>query len=488
MTEQLNGRVPGGTEPLLSELSTTGRPTITVPPADVPARPLGIPTELLRAELPLPEVSEPEVVRHFTRVSRLNVSIETNFYPLGSCTMKYNPKVNEAMASLPGMRNLHPLQPAETIQGALQLIYELQELIARITGFDAVSLTPAAGAQGELAGLLVIRAAHAANGEHQRRRRVLVPDSAHGTNPATAAMAGYEVVSLRSDARGNVDLASLRDLIDDDVAGLMITVPSTLGLFDEAMTEVTDLVHEAGGLVYADGANLNALLGVTRPRDLGVDVMHSNLHKTFTTPHGGGGPGSGAVAVTAPLAQFLPRPLVVRNDDGTFALDDPGEPSIGRLTTFQGHFGMLVRAFTYISMLGSEGLREVAEAAVLNANYLRARLADRYQVAYDRTCMHEVVFQGLKDGSARTLDVAKRLLDYGFHPPTVYFPLVVHEALMIEPTETETRDTLDAFVAALLAIADEAVNDPELLHSAPLTTPISRLDEATAARQPVLHW
>jgi glycine dehydrogenase subunit 2 len=473
------------TEPLLSELSVAGRPTLEITVPQGP--PLDIPDALLRESLPLPEVGEPEVVRHYTRLSRLNVSIDTTFYPLGSCTMKYNPKVNDAMAALPGMRTIHPLQPVETTQGALELMYELQGMLAQITGFDRVSLGGAAGAQGELAGLLMIRAAHEEAGERQRRR-VLIPDSAHGTNPATAAMCGYEVVTLRSDPRGNDDLVALRDLLGDDTAALMLTVPSTLGLFDEAMLEVSDLVHEAGALVYGDGANLNALLGVTRPRDLGIDVMHSNLHKTFTTPHGGGGPGACAIAATERLAPYLPEPLVIRGADGSYALDGDRPHSIGRLLAFQGHFGMLVRAYTYIRMLGTSGLREVGEAAVLNANYLRARLLGRYKPAYDRSCMHEAVFAGMASGAARTIDVAKRLLDEGFHPPTIYFPLVVPEALMIEPTETETKETIDAFVEAMLRIADEAERDPNLLKSAPHTTPVGRLDETSAARNPVLHW
>jgi glycine dehydrogenase subunit 2 len=475
------------TEQLLRELSVPGRPTVRVPVSDGAQEPLDIPAALLRDDLPLPEVGEPEVVRHYTRLSRMNVAIDTTFYPLGSCTMKYNPKVNDAMAALPGMRNLHPLQPQETVQGAIRLVAELQDLLIRITGFDAVSLVAAAGAQGELSGLAMIRAAHEARGD-TKRRRVLIPDSAHGTNPATASMVGYEVTGLRSDARGNVDLAALRELLGDDVAGLMITVPSTLGLFDEAMLEVTRLVHAAGGLVYGDGANLNALLGVARPRDLGIDVMHLNLHKTFTTPHGSGGPGACAVCATAELAPYLPIPIAVRREDGAYALDEARPQSIGRLSGFHGHFGMLVRAYTYIRMLGSSGLREVGEAAVLNANYVRARLAEKYRLAFDRACMHEAVFSGLQSGSARTLDVAKRLLDYGYHPPTIYFPLVVPEAMMIEPTETETKATLDDFVAAMLAIAEEADADPDLLHAAPHETPVGRLDETTAARRPVLHW
>jgi glycine dehydrogenase subunit 2 len=476
-------------EALLRDLSRPGRPTVAIPSAAVPLAKMDIPAELLREELPLPEVGEPEVVRHFTRLSQLNFSIDTTFYPLGSCTMKYNPKVNDAMAGLPGMRNIHPLQPESTVQGAIRLIYELQEMLAAITGFDGVSLTPSAGAHGELAGLLMIRAAQDARG-HGERRRVIIPDSAHGTNPATAAMVGYTVSAVKSDSRGNVDLAGLRALLGDDVAGMMITVPSTLGLFDEGMLEVCDLIHESGGLMYGDGANLNALLGIVRPRDLGLDVMHSNLHKTFTTPHGGGGPGASAICAVSELEPFLPRPVAARRPDGSYYLDESRPESIGRLNSFQGHFGMLVRAYTYIRMVGADGLREVSEAAVLNANYLRARLGEAFNVAYDRACMHEVVLAGLSGGSGqvRTLDVAKRLLDYGFHPPTVYFPLVVPEAMMVEPTETETKATLDAFVDAMLAIAAEASSTPELVKTAPHTTSIGRLDETAAARNPILHW
>ncbi|HZU08172.1 MAG TPA: aminomethyl-transferring glycine dehydrogenase subunit GcvPB [Chloroflexota bacterium] len=476
------------TEPLLSELSVPGRPGHRVPSPEVPRADLP-PAALLRDTLPLPELTELEVVRHFTRLSQLNYAVDTVFYPLGSCTMKYNPKVDDAMANLPGFAALHPYQPLELVQGALQLLAELERMLAEITGFAAVTLQPAAGAHGELTGMLMIRAYHLARGD-QARRRVLVPDSAHGTNPATAAMCGYETVTIPSDARGNVDLAALERALGPDVAALMLTVPSTLGLFDERMLEITARVHRAGALVYGDGANLNALLGVARPADLGIDVFHLNLHKTFATPHGGGGPGAGPVAVRAELEPFLPVPVVRRRDDGTYYLDYERPQSIGRVRAFGGHFGVLVRAYTYLRLLGADGLRRVSEAAVLNANYLRVALQEWYEVAYNRPCMHEVVLSGrrLKAHGVRTLDVAKRLIDYGFHPPTIYFPLVVEEALMIEPTETESKATLDAFIAAMRAIAEEARQQPELLREAPHQTPVGRLDEVTAARRPVLRW
>jgi glycine dehydrogenase subunit 2 len=458
-------------------------PAPDVPRAELPS------ASLLRRELPLPEVSEPEVVRHFTRLSQLNYAVDTGFYPLGSCTMKHNPKIDDEMAGLPGFTGLHPYQPAETVQGALRLIWELERALAEITGFSAVTLQPAAGAHGELTGMLMIRAHHLARGD-TARRRVLVPDSAHGTNPATAAMCGYEAVTVPSDARGNVDLAALERLLGPDVAALMITVPSTLGLFDERMLEVSAAVHAAGALVYGDGANLNALLGIARPADLGLDVLHINLHKTFAQPHGGGGPGAGPVAVRAELAPYLPVPVVRRDGNDTFDLDYDRPHSIGQVRAFGGHFGVLVRAYAYIRLLGADGLRRVSEAAVLHANYLRAALREWYDVAYDRPCMHEVLLSGRRQKAqgARTLDVAKRLIDYGFHPPTIYFPLVVDEALMIEPTETEAMPTLDAFVAAMAAIAREASVEPAVLHAAPHNTPVGRLDEASAARQPVLRW
>jgi glycine dehydrogenase subunit 2 len=480
--------VPRSDEPLLSEMSVPGRVGQRLPTPDVP--PVALPDAgLLRDALPLPEVSEPEVVRHFTRLSQLNYAVDTGFYPLGSCTMKHNPKIDDEMAGLPGFAGLHPYQPGETVQGALRLMWELERALAEITGFSAVTLQPAAGAHGELTGMLMIRAHHLAHGD-TARRRVLVPDSAHGTNPATAAMCGYEAVTVPSDARGNVDLSALRELLGPDVAALMITVPSTLGLFDEHMLEVTEAVHAAGALVYGDGANLNALLGIARPADLGLDVLHINLHKTFAQPHGGGGPGAGPVAVRADLEPYLPVPVVRRGADGVFDLEYDRPRSIGQVRAFGGHFGVLVRAYTYIRLLGAEGLRRVSEAAVLHANYLRAALREWYDVAYDRACMHEVLLSGRRQKAqgARTLDVAKRLIDYGFHPPTIYFPLVVDEALMIEPTETEAKPTLDAFVAAMAAIAREAGSESAALHTAPHDTPVGRLDEATAARHPVLRW
>lgn len=478
------------TEPLLCEMSSQGRQGVRFPQPDVPLSPL--PEGLTRQDLPMPELYELDVVRHFTRLSQLNHSIDTGFYPLGSCTMKYNPKVNEAMARLPGYSKLHPLQPIETIQGALLLMFELQEMLKEIGGFAGITLQPAAGAQGELTGVLIIRAYHEARGDN-RRTKILIPDSAHGTNPATSAMSGMQVVEVPSDGRGNVDLDALRAECDDTLAGLMLTNPNTLGLFDENVEEVIRIVHAAGGLVYGDGANMNALLGIVRPGDLGFDVLHYNLHKTFSTPHGGGGPGSGPVGVAAHLVDFLPGPIIDIIDEG----DDEQPPlygpiypsqSIGRVKSFFGHFGMMVRAYTYIRMYGPNGLRQVSEYAVLNANYLMAQLKDVYPLPYDRTCMHEFVVEGkLADApDIHALDIAKRLMDFNFHPPTNYFPLIVHEALMIEPTETESKETLDAFVEAMRRIAEEARTQPELLKEAPHYTPVGRVDEVKAAKELVL--
>ncbi|MDI6857917.1 MAG: aminomethyl-transferring glycine dehydrogenase subunit GcvPB [Dehalococcoidia bacterium] len=481
----MNGAASIG-DRLSFDLSRPGRTAVTLPELDVPEAPLP-PSALLRDKLNLPELSQPGLVRYFTDLSHLNFCVDCIFYPLGSCTMKYNPKVHEELAGLPGFAQLHPLQPSETAQGALALMFELQRLLAEITGMDAVSLAPAAGAHGELASILTIKAYLRSRGES--RRRVLVPDSAHGTNPATAAMGGFEVVSVASDSQGNTDVPALAAALGDDVAAVMLTQPNTLGLFDTNILQIAAMVHDRGALLYCDGANLNALLGRVKVGDLGFDVVHTNLHKTFSTPHGGGGPGSGPIAVKAPLAPFLPAPQVTRRDDNSFVLTEP-ERSIGRMGLFHGNFGVMVRAYAYIRSLGAEGLREVSESAVINANYLLARLRSAYRLPCDRRCLHEVVLSASRQKAhgVRAHDIAKRLIDYGSHPPTMYFPLIVDEALMIEPTETESKETLDAFCEAMLAIAREAEDEPSLLREAPHNAPLRRLDEATAARRPVLRW
>jgi glycine dehydrogenase subunit 2 len=461
------------------------------PPAlDVPAISLDVVLGGQVRSVPpaLPHVTEVDIARHYERLASANFGVDSGFYPLGSCTMKYNPKIDEWACRLAGFAAMHPYQPEETAQGVLGLMWELQQSLAEIAGLPAVTLQPAAGAHGELTGLLAIRAYHTAHGDP--RQRVLVPDSAHGTNPATVAMCGYEVVQVPSDSRGGVDVASLMGLLDTDVAAIMLTNPNTLGLFDENILEITAAVHAVGALAYCDGANLNAILGKSRPGDAGFDALHINLHKTFATPHGGGGPGAGPVAVTAALAPYLPGPVVDRAGDGTFTLAVP-ERSIGRVRSFVGNVGVLVRAYTYIRALGAAGLTEVAEQAVLSANYLKERLREAWPLPYDRVCMHEFVLSGgrlRKECGVRTLDVAKRLLDYGIHPPTIYFPLIVDEALMIEPTETEGKQTLDRFADVLITIAAEAAADPELLHGAPYSTPVRRLDEAAAVKHPDLAW
>ncbi len=482
-------------EPLIFDISVPGREGVRLPKCDVPETPL--PDDLLRDDVMLPEVSELQAVRHFVNLSQMNHGIDKGFYPLGSCTMKYNPKVNEDAARLPGFAHLHPLTDEEGAQGALALMYQLQEWLAEIAGFTGASLVPAAGAQGELAGILMIRAYHLSRGD-SKRTKILVPNSAHGTNPATCTMAGYNVVELPSDARGNVDLAALRAACGDDVAGMMITVPSTLGLFDTQIVEIINTVHACGGLMYMAGANMNSLLGIVKPGELGFDVMHYNLHKPFSTPHGGGGPGCGAVAVNDRLKPFLPGPIVeivekaasngASSDDAPlYGLQMPPQ-SIGKLKAFYGNFGMHVRAYAYIRTYGGEGLRNVSRHAVLNANYSRARLKGVYPMPYDRICAHEFVMEGHFEGvdDVHALDISKRLMDYGIHPPTNYFPLIVPEALLIEPTETEDKGTLDHFIDVMRQIAREAHENPDLLKDAPHTTPVKRLDEVRAAKQLVL--
>ncbi|MGB9803404.1 aminomethyl-transferring glycine dehydrogenase subunit GcvPB, partial [Desulfofundulus sp.] len=472
-------------EKLIFELGAPGRHSFSLPACDVPEMDPGWPENMRREKPPgLPEVSEPELVRHFTALSRLNHGVDSDFYPLGSCTMKYNPKVDEALAALPGFTGIHPYLPEELVQGALQLIYEMETFLAEISGMERVTMQPAAGAHGELTGILLIRAYHRWRGEN--RTRILVPDSAHGTNPATAAMAGYQVVSVPSDHRGGVDVAALEKLLDNQVAGLMLTNPNTLGLFDENIHIIADLVHQAGGLLYYDGANANAILGYSRPGDMGFDVVHFNLHKTFATPHGGGGPGSGPVGVKKELVPFLPVPLV--DYDGERYYFNYNLPcSIGRMRSFYGNFGVVVKAYAYIRSLGPGGLKQVSQDAVLNANYLMAHLKKYFYLPYDRICKHEFVLSGKwqkERYGVRTLDIAKRLLDHGFHPPTIYFPLIVEEAMMIEPTETESKETLDRFIASMIEIAREVERDPDKVKGAPYTTDLGRLDEATAARKP----
>ena len=480
-------------EPLLIELARPGRGGRHVraeTSADIP------PQFQRKAPLGLPELTEPQVVRHYTHLAELNYSVDGGMYPLGSCTMKYNPKVNDRAASL--FADLHPRQSYRTTQGVLALAYELEQMLVKITGMDFVTLQPAAGAQSEFTALLMFKAYHAKRGDAKQRRRIIVPDSAHGTNPASAAMCGYQVTTVKSDARGNVDLEALKTALGPDVAGFMLTNPNTLGLFEERVREVCDAVHEAGGLVYGDGANMNALLGVARPGDLGFDCVHINVHKTFSTPHGAGGPGAGPLCVKKHLRPFLPKPWIVRENDGTYHYDtarEDREPesigdSIGSVKQRLGNFGVLARAYTYIKTLGEEGLTETGRDAVLAANYLLALVREKYDVAYDRTPMHEFVLSAAKQKKqgATALDLSKALLDEGFHSPTVYFPLIVPEALMIEPTETEPKETLDAFAAALNRLADRAASDPTSVHDAPKNTPLRRLDEVAAARSPKLKW
>jgi glycine dehydrogenase subunit 2 len=474
---------------LIYERSQAGRRGIGVPQPEGLETP-EVPEHLRRSRPPrLPELSEPEVLRHFTKLSTRNFGIDTGFYPLGSCTMKYNPRINERLVGLPGFASLHPLVEDDAAQGALELEWELQNILLEVTGLDAVSLQPAAGSQGELTGLMLFHAYFRDRGEDEQRRKVVIPDTAHGTNPASVTMAGYEVTHVMTDARGNIDVDDLRTKVDEGTAGLMLTNPSTLGLFDENIGEIAQIFHGVGALMYYDGANLNAVCGISRPGDMGFDVVHINLHKTFSQPHGGGGPGGGPIAVRAILEPFLPVPVVEREQD-RFRLSYDRPKSIGKVRAFSGPFGVFVRSYAFMRSYGP-GLREMSEVAVLNANYLRARLQGAYDLPYERLCMHEFVLSARtlkRDHGVSALDVAKRLMDYGFHPPTIYFPLVVPEALMIEPTESEAKETLDAFCDAMLAIAREAAEDPDLLHEAPHSRPVKRLDEVRAAKQPVVRF
>ncbi len=478
-------------EPLLKELSSPGRRAFDLPPLDVPRKEPEdlLPASLIRREpAGLPELCERDLVKHFMRLAHLNFSAETNFYPLGSCTMKYNPKVNEEIASLPGFARLHPYAPEEAAQGTLALLFELERLFREILGMDAVTLQPAAGAQGELTALLMASAFHEAKG--RPRRKVVVPDSAHGTNPASAALGGFEVVEVRSNSRGRVSLSDLAKAVDEDTAVFMMTNPNTLGLFEEEVLEVSALVHERGALMYLDGANMNALLGLLRPGDMGFDMVHVNIHKTFSIPHGSGGPGGGPVGIKAALKPFLPGPVVVEKE-GMYRQESPGPLSIGRVRSFLGNVGAMVRAYAYIRALGGEGLRKVSEGAILNANYLKALLRDVFPMAVDEPCMHEFIASAkelkAKHG-IKAMDIAKRLLDHGFYAPTICFPLIVEEALMVEPSETETRQTLEAFADALKRIKQEARENPVRVQTAPHRMPVSRLDEVQAAREPNLRW
>lgn len=476
---------------LIFEHSKAGRRGYQLPELDVPELDPTtlLPDGLLRGEIESEcEVSEVDVIRHFTRLSKLNLSIDAGLYPLGSCTMKHNPRINEEIARTPGFAKSHPLQPEDQIQGNLEILWSIEQTLKEIFGMPRVTLQPVAGAHGELTGILMIHKALAKTGNP--RKYILIPDSAHGTNPASANFAGYTVKELKSNARGTLDLHLLEAAVDEDVAALMITVPNTLGVFEDQIVAIADILHRKGSYLYCDGANLNSFVGLAQPGQMGIDVIHSNLHKTFSTPHGGGGPGAGPVGVAEALVPFLPTPTVERREDGSFFLQHNHPDSIGRVRAFNGNFNVLVRALTYMRSMGGPGLRRVAEIAVLNANYIRARLKSAYHLPYDAPSLHEVVFSDKRQTprDVHTLDIAKRLMDYGFHPPTIYFPLIVAGALMIEPTETEPKEELDAFCEAMLAIARECEETPELVRSAPHTTPVRRLDEARAARQPILRW
>ena len=475
---------------LIFDLSKEGRQGYSLPANKWEQSVSQLPAGLLRSEEPaLPQVSELDVVRHYTNLSQMNFGVDSGFYPLGSCTMKYNPKINEEIAAMPAFAGIHPLQPAESVQGALMIYRDLAKALSAITGMAEFTLNPFAGAHGELTGLMIIRQYHISRGD-LKRTRIIVPDSAHGTNPASAAVCGLEIVQVKSKANGLVDVEDLKPLLDDTIAGIMMTNPNTLGLFEKDIKEIAALVHECGGLLYYDGANMNPLMGVVRPGDMGFDVLHLNLHKTFSTPHGGGGPGAGPVGVAEHLVPFLPVPRVKEDEAGTLYVEGDSGEACGQISGFMGNFGVLLRAYTYILMLGKQNVRMVGPLAVLGANYIKESLKDCYNLPIDSVCKHEFVFDGLLDQSTgvTTLDIAKRLLDYGFHAPTIYFPLLFHQSIMIEPTETESKETLDGFIEIMRHIAAEAASDPESLKTAPHTTPVRRLDETTAARQPVLRY
>ena len=477
--------------PLIFERSREGRYAYSLPQSDIKTDSVEsiLDDKFIRKnKAEFPEVAELDLVRHYTELSNKNFGVDSGFYPLGSCTMKYNPKINEKVARISGFAESHPLQEEEQIQGSLEIIYSLQEELKEITGMDEVTLQPAAGAHGEWTALMIFKAYHIKNGEGHRNE-VIVPDSAHGTNPASASFAGFKSVTVKSNERGEVDIEDLKRVVNENTAAIMLTNPNTLGIFEKNIMDIREIVHEAGGLLYHDGANLNAIMDKVRPGDMGFDAVHLNLHKTFTGPHGGGGPGSGPVGVKKELASYLPKPMVIKDGD-TFKYDNDIENSIGRVKPFYGNFGIYLRAYTYIRTMGAQGLKEVSEAAVLNANYIKARLKDRYEIPYEQYCKHEFVLSGSKqkEYGVRTLDMAKRLLDFGVHPPTIYFPLNVEEGMMIEPTETESKETLDYFIDAMLQIADEVESDPDKVLEAPHTTIIDRLDETTAARKPILKF
>jgi glycine dehydrogenase subunit 2 len=478
-------------ERLIFEKSVAGRIGFSLPENDVPevdlAKTFG--EGVLRDSEPeIPEVSEVDVIRHYTNLSKRNYGVDSGFYPLGSCTMKYNPKINEDIAAMDGFSRMHPLQNPLSAQGSLEILYRMDKLLSEILGMERVTLQPAAGAQGEMTGLMIIKAYHISRND-EKRVKIIVPDSSHGTNPASAALAGFEVVHIPSDEKGCVDIASLETILDDTVAGLMLTNPNTLGLFEEDILKISEMVHKCGGLLYYDGANMNAIMGIARPGDMGFDIAHVNLHKTFSTPHGGGGPGSGPIGVVKELVPFLPVPIIEKRDD-YYVFDYDKPLSIGKVKSFYGNFSVVLKAFCYIMMMGSEGLKSASQAAVLNANYIRKKLEDVYDIPYNRICMHEFVLSAQRQAKngVTALDIAKNLLDEGYHPPTIYFPLIVHEALMIEPTETESPETLDAFINTMRRLAGQAETDPEKLKNAPKTTYVSRLDEVKAARTPVLRW